>query len=248
MIKLPTNILNILENGEGFTYFQLAETELEQLRNIVRRSYEEVFHNISTSVKSELLQSPMTDYHLVNLDFDHAKVWQKKRRILPANDVEIIKESSLFSSLRSVLGNDIFISSEENSGWEEAYWRIVRPGTSDIGPVHADSWFWKLGHGSMPEGFSRLKVWIPLFNVAGVNGLQVLPFSHQNKDWSYKGVEKDNIIKPVINEDVSSLGMLTLPTANGQTVLFHDDLLHGGSENNTDSCRISLEFTVCYPN
>jgi ectoine hydroxylase-related dioxygenase (phytanoyl-CoA dioxygenase family) len=42
--------------------------------------------------------------------------------------------------------------------------------------------------------------------------------------------------------------MLILPTANGQAVLFHDDLLHGGSANKADSCRISLEFTVCYPN
>ncbi len=80
----------------------------------------------------------MSEYHKINAEFEHGNVWKKCNRILSKVDVEVVKSTQIF---KAILGDELFISSEENSEWEESYWRIVRPGSQDIGPVHADSWF-----------------------------------------------------------------------------------------------------------
>ena len=58
------------------------------------------------------------------------------------------------------------ITDEENIGFSEIYFRLCRPKPfKDVGPLHADAWFWELGHGEMPKvsfETQRVKFW---FNV-----------------------------------------------------------------------------------
>lgn len=38
-----------------------------------------------------------------------------------------------------------------------------------------------------------------------------------------------------------------MPTEAGRAVIFHDDLLHGGSANLATSTRVSVEFSIFIP-
>ena len=177
----------ILEEGVGFSLdFKLQMHELEQIRievkkhwlNTIRHSYPKLLH------KFEAIS--MTDYHFFSHDLQHNSLWSKTNRILPDNVVTYIRKTQLLQSLQDYFGNFI-ISNEEELYAEEIYWRIVRPHQpDDMGPLHADKWFWDLGHGKMPLGYKRVKIWIALYCEPGMNGLRVVPHS-QKKNWPYEG-------------------------------------------------------------
>ncbi len=139
------------------------------------------------------------------------------------------------------------ISDEEGFGWPGIYWRLVRPGSSDIGPVHADKWFWDLGHGKMPGEpgeYYRLKAWVSIHSQPSKSGLRVVPGSQKSEAWKYHGEARGGMMKPVLDEKEEDLDLVGLPLAPGGFVVFHDKLLHGGMPNSGDASRVSLEFTM----
>ena len=120
----------------------------------------------------------------------------------------------------------------------------MRPGAkNDIGPLHADAWYWQLGHGVIPPNMKRIKVWVALFCEPNLNGLRVVPYS-QKREWKYHSEHRDGFSKPQIDEDESQLDIRLVPTKPGDTIVFHDNLLHGGALNNGQHTRVSLEFTI----
>lgn len=185
----------------------------------------------------------MNRYHEKASLIDHKAAWPKTARILPPAAVSEIRTMPFMKYLESEFG-EFLISDEEEVGWEEIYWRIVRPHAPDIGPLHADSWFWKAGHGKMPEGKERAKVWIAVYSESGRNGLRIVPGSHRQTDFRYHVTERDGILKPQIDENEADLPIELLPTEPGDVVIFHDDLVHGGAENRGSTTRVSLEFTL----
>ena len=114
---------------------------------------------------------------------------------------------------------------------------------NDTGPVHADRWFWELGHGATPPGVERVKVWVAVITEPGLSGLQLLPGSHR-RTWRYHGEMRDGFVKPTIDEDVESLGLQLVPTSPGDAVVFNDGLLHGGGSSRGACTRVSFEFTM----
>lgn len=65
---------------------------------------------------------------------------------------------SLMKELEKIFG-EFKISDEENEGREEIFWRLVRPHqSSDIGPLHADGWFWDFGHGHTLANVERVNI------------------------------------------------------------------------------------------
>jgi ectoine hydroxylase-related dioxygenase (phytanoyl-CoA dioxygenase family) len=128
------------------------------------------------------------------------------------------------------------------------YWRLVRPGVhGDIGPLHADKWFWDIGvyPGVVPEGATRAKVWVAVYCEPGASGLQVVPGSqNDNIPWERKVVH--GMIKPQLLVEESTLDAITLPTTPGDAVVFHDELIHGGSRTPCSLTRVSFEFTIMY--
>ena len=231
-------------HGEaGFSILPLPPSDLSQIQRMVQR------HWLSTIQKhhpehSQVFESAgIQDYHLHSSLLPHGSIWSKLNRILPAADVTAIRDMEFFKVLKKNFG-DFTISDEENVGHEEIYWRIVRPyQPQDIGPMHADSWFWDLGHGQTPPGTERVKVWIPLFCEPGANGLEVVPGSHL-KTWKYHGEMKGTFVKPVFDEDRSTLNINLLATKPGDAVVFNDKLLHGGALNKGAKTRVSCEFTM----
>jgi hypothetical protein len=136
-----------------------------------------------------------------------------------------------------------FVTDEENLGFENIYWRIVRKNSpSDVGPVHADKWFWDLGEAPFPPTHVRVKVWLPLIQDDENPSLLVLPGS-QNNTYLYES-RKDNLgkRKPMFNEDAVIQSMIPAPAKVGQAVIFNDNLLHAGRPSGSD--RVSIEFTL----
>lgn len=138
--------------------------------------------------------------------------------------------------------DSLFISDEENLGRPNIYWRLVRAGSaSDVGPVHADHWFWDLGHGTIPAGYRRVKMWIPLRQDPKHVGLCIGPGTHR-MDFHYEKVFKDGKFKPVFDRGPVDHLLIPAPVNVGQAVVFHDRLLHGGQVS-PSQLRLSMELT-----
>ena len=96
---------------------------------------------------------------IINKNFNFFK--NKNNRMLTRENTEILIEF-LCRDNRFAYTKDDFISDEENIGYPNVYWRCVRAGSpTDVGSVHADEWFWALGHGTIPSGYTRVKT-IPI--------------------------------------------------------------------------------------
>ena len=142
--------------------------------------------------------------------------------------------------------NSEFITDEENLGYPNVYWRIVRSNQSkDVGPVHADKWFWDLGDATIPDKYERTKTWLPLLQDNRSPSLLILPGS-QKIDYSYDyRVDKSGRRKPIFHNDIVLNSMIPAPVSTGEAIIFHDRLLHGGRT--TGSLRVSMEWTLAHP-
>jgi hypothetical protein len=180
---------------------------------------------------------------------DHSNTWTKLNRMLPADFSTWFSSTSFFQRLKRLFGN-FSISDEENLGRPNYYWRLVRPSAAeDVGPYHRDSWFWELNEQHARNSFyrSRWKVWVAVHTEVGLNGLLVEPSSHTRSDIEWHGERRHGIIKPVLKTQPSSFTMRLLDVPSGHCVLFHDNLIHGGSINKGTLPRVSFEFTILSP-
>lgn len=246
---IHTAVLNErLNDGSGYMLAQIAEQDLAELRGLVRDQYLHAIQTVAPAYMSQYAAKPMDDYHHIYQPehFEHGKLWSKPSRMLGPHAVQVVQNCQFFQCLRDLF-SQVLISDEENFGWPGIYWRLVRPGNTDIGPLHADKWFWDLGHGQMPDGYYRVKVWMSLFSEAGKSGLRVIPGSQLRDDWKYHGEMRNGMMKPVFDEQEADLDILNLPMNAGQMVIFHDKLLHGGMPNKSETSRVSLELTLLVP-
>lgn len=140
-----------------------------------------------------------------------------------------------------------FITDEESLGFPNIYFRAVRANsTIDVGPIHADRWFWDLGGMSFPDDHHRIKIWIPIVQNDDTPSLLILPKSHK-ENFNYAGTKgEDGKIRPVFYDARVFSMMERAPVKVGECIAFSDNLLHGGSSTSMD--RISVEFTLAVKN
>lgn len=237
------SILRELYEGSGYTLEGLSAEELAQVREFITAQYLERLGRLQPDLVGPAREAGLAHYHTLPIRFDHATSWPKETRLLDARHVADFSRMGFFDRIRAEVGPSAVISHDELN------WRLVRPGRAeDIGPVHADKWFWDAGYGygSMPPGYDRFKIWIAVHTEPGVNGLTVKPDSHRSTRWKHHFEIKGGVRKPVLDEDETSLNMQLLPLKAGQMVLFHDELLHGGALNRGCECRVSIELTVLF--
>lgn len=235
-------ILDELIDGPGFCLEALAPAELERIRGLISAQYLEHLAHIQPGLVPLARDRGIAEYHTLPIAFDHGKSWPKATRLLDPKYVADFSRMGFFRRIREQFGPSATISHDELN------WRLVRPQQpSDIGPLHADKWFWDAGYGygSMPAGFDRFKIWMAIHTQPGANGLCIKPNSHR-QDWRHHIEEKDGVRKPVFDEDPDTMHMELLPLVAGQMVMFHDELLHGGVVNRGSSSRVSIELTVLF--
>jgi len=242
------NIKDALENEYGyFTSLHLTEDELLKIRSMITRSW---LLNISKNTTPEILEKfqsiGINRYHELAHLLDHGAIWPKPVRILNPEFVSEIRSMSLIKRLEDEFGY-FEISDEDNVGHEEMYWRLVRPNSpTDVGPLHADAWFWDLGHGVTPSGYKRVKVWIAIHCTSGKDGFKFVPGSHKHQ-WPYNGELRDGITKPRIGISEKELDVVIFKSKPGEAIVFNDQLLHGGAAGQNET-RVSLEFTMFVKN
>ncbi len=220
--------------------------ELTELRAAVEAQWLARIERLAADQVDNFREAGIERYHELCHVLSHATAWPKRERVLPPSAVETVRNTSLFRRLDRELG-PMSISGEDGVEREEVYWRLVRPGEpGDIGPLHADAWFWELGHGVTPVGMKRVKIWIAIACAPGKNGLLVVPGSHR-RDWRYSGVARDGKVKPQIDTEQAIPEPVLAATPPGTAVVFHDRLLHGGAPNHGTQTRVSLEFTMFVP-
>ncbi len=233
----------MLEGPEGFsTEVHFTADELAMVRGLIKSQWLQRIEESGVGRSKAFEKMEMSCYHEQCLILDHKNMWPKSKRILGAEAVKAIRQTSFFRTLEAEFGPFI-ISGEDGIEKEEMYWRLVRPDSAtDVGPLHADEWFWALGHGDTPERHQRVKVWISIYSEWGQNGFKFVRGSHK-KTWRYQGVGKDGFIKPHIDEDESALETEMFLCQPGQAIVFHDRLLHAGASGGCNT-RVSLEFTM----
>ena len=238
-----TNIKKMLEGPEGFnTELRLTDDELGMVRGLIKSQWLKRIEESAAGLSKVFENMDMNRYHEQCHILDHKNIWSKSKRILGVDAVKAIRQTSLLKALEAEFG-DFLISGEDGIEREEVYWRLVRPDSdADVGPIHADEWFWALGHGTTPAAHQRVKVWINIFSEIGQNGFKFVSGSHK-KSWRYHGVVKNGFTKPQIDEEESALGAQIFMSEPGQAIVFHDKLLHGGALGGK-STRVSLEFTM----
>ena len=234
-------LLECLNNGPGYysgECFNSSKDDLLLLRKVITNHINDIL-NTKHNFKINLRNKDIKNYHLTNISNFHHLLWTKRERILPPKYINSIKKCNIFKQLLNFFPES-FISNEEKIYSEEIYWRIVRPDVpSDIGSLHADSWFWPP---STKKGVNRIKVWIPIFTETGKNGFVFVPDS-QKESFSYRLENTEsNRIKPILIQDLSHRLEKYLGR-DGNAIVFHDNLIHGGFSGGS-STRISLEFTL----
>jgi hypothetical protein len=235
------SIFEAIEAGPGYYLGQcLSPLELETVRAWITAQFLDHLRSLDPTLVDEAAQLGLANYHLLQHNFDHGTVWSKQTRILPTAHVAALTDMGFYRAIADEF-IDVAISDDELN------WRLVRPhAEDDVGPVHADGWFWELGYGRIPAGWDRFKVWIPICTEPGCNGLSVKPYSHRRRDWRRHVEFRHGMLKPVLDEKVDDLNMQLLPLEPGAMVMFHDALLHGGIVNRGRRCRVSLELTIFY--
>ena len=236
--KLDKN-LNL---DNGFLISKLSSQDLELIRNLVQNHWRKILIRNYPEKAEEIQSLKVTSYHELSNQIDHKKLWPMKNRILSSIDYKKFLKTKIFKNIKSIYV-DAEITDENNIGYGEIYWRIVRPKSpNDVGCVHADRWFWKINNDYTPSDMRRIKFWISLW-CDRKNGLGVIPKT-QKKKYQFEYEFRDGENKPVFYPEKYNLELLKIDSKPGTIVIFHDNLLHGGCVNQSDYTRVSIEFTI----
>lgn len=176
---------------------------------------------------------------LLPVNISHSNLWGKRERCILCSDVTKLQSLAFIRKLASEFG-PFKITDEENLGFGNVYYRLVRRGCNDdVGPVHRDSWFWTLSGRNTGR---RLKVWIPLLT-NGEAAFKFIPGSHNSSDYQWEVIERYGVTKPSLATAVSESKFSYFGSNTGEAIIFHDELIHGGMPCLKGN-RVSLEFTM----
>jgi len=235
-------VINELDYGKGFLLDSLSDSDHKAILNLVTMQYTKNLLAFHPELEADLKSKKLSQYDQFNIQ-DHKDIWTKERRTLEEEYITEFKNTDLILNLKKIFG-EIKITNEDSTRTEEIYWRLVRPSSpNDVGPLHADSWFWKLHNGPVDPTLRRVKIWISLFNEKGKNGFRLIPNS-QKMNFSCEGEMRDGKMKPVTDLNLELRpDIKNIETEPGQFIMFHDDLIHGGFIGGSET-RISIEFTL----
>ncbi|MFJ9532147.1 phytanoyl-CoA dioxygenase family protein [Herbaspirillum sp. NPDC101396] len=250
------NLKSKIFDAPGFSKdVRLTPDELAVFRDAITEQWLSVIGATHPELVSQFREVGISNYHQLAHLLSHETLWPKQTRCLPKHSCDKIKVLPFFQTLRDELGefaiSDVFYGDTHEAGREEIYWRLVRPNAAkDVGSLHADKWFHDV-MGMDDQAFSAeaetVKIWIPIFSQPGKNGLMIVPNSHR-KSYRYHAAPGAGGMKPVIDEDVETLGAELMLTEPGNMLIFNEGILHGGAVNMGDQTRVSVEITMVFAN
>ncbi|MFL9880079.1 phytanoyl-CoA dioxygenase family protein [Herbaspirillum rhizosphaerae] len=250
------NLKSKIFDAPGFSKdVRLTQDELDIFRNAITEQWLSVIGAAHRELVPQFSEIGIPNYHQLAHLLTHETLWPKQTRCLPKHSCDKIKVLPFLQTLRDELGefsiSDVFYGDTHEAGREEIYWRLVRPhAAKDVGSLHADKWFHDvmgMDDQAFPSEAETVKIWIPIFSQPGKNGLMIVPNSHR-KSYRYHAAPGAGGMKPVIDEDVSTLGAELMLTEPGNMLIFNEGILHGGAVNMGDQTRVSVEITMVFAN
>lgn len=127
-------------------------------------------------------------------------------------------------------------------------YRIARPKqkikTKDVAGVHIDV---NAGGLINKDVLSSITIWIPLVGFSKRSTLRISPKSHLKRH-KIKFLKSQKKVTPLIQKNYwKKFNFTRLNFKQGEALIFHPNLLHGGSENLNADTRISLDTRVLNP-
>ena len=242
--------IDIIDNNEGWmTLPSITERDIKVIQSAILESYNKNIASFFNSTDSRIVDSfsKLAEYHESELGTTyHSKAWPKLSRIVSKDNAHSIRE--IFRDHLSLYFRDFTISDEEELGYPNIYWRLVRPNKEeDVGDIHKDKWFWDINTNQvMPVGKTkRYKIWIPLISDTLKNTLEFVSFSQLNPNIRWAKKKKNNQEKPILIDRHYIEEVECSNCRNNFPILFHDEILHRGPVYRGKSSRVSIEFTLC---
>lgn len=231
---------------------ELSETLLSHVKSVIHKKLGNKQEDLTASVMRAS-------------DKSFEQLFDKTERIFPDEITQLVLEWAQRYVVKLLDGKSMTtnapwphrqntVENQKYSGSFDFYWRLVRPHKKDIGAAHTDRQFWDIAREFYGDAFcdqkfdERWKTWIPIFGCDPSNSLQVISGSHHENVPVQRRVLDDGVVKPDIDHawlhGKENDFHCPFDTCNERAILFHDDLVHRGPMNTTDSIRISAELTV----
>jgi len=136
----------------------------------------------------------------------------------------------------------------------DVFFRVVRPGSTDVGPAHRDCDFWEAVEGTLhlppiPKwAKSRWKLWMPLSGWNSSTSLTFIPGSHHEtipyELTTRAGRPSARVASSFITDNEARFLSPLTPSTTPQAVIFHDAIVHRAPANTLTVARLSCELTL----
>ncbi len=209
--------------------------------------------------KKKLNFGKLEDYHKIKLsENEHRHLVKPGRRFIVFNRKisKKILNNQTTDLIRSEWGHSLLslywignLKKNKNQILKNSTgYRIARPKqntkTKDVAGVHIDV---NAGGLINKDVLSSITIWIPLVGFSKRSTLRIAPKSHL-KSHKIKFLKSTKKVTPLIQKKYWKKFKFTrLNFKQGEALIFHPNLLHGGSENLNTDTRISLDTRVLNP-
>ena len=240
-----------LSCGSGYSIYKVPNSLLDQLWDEVIVQYTGLLNEAKIKTLEKIDREFLVNHHIYVADqhkrlsfgvFDRTLKGDAANRVVTHSFIEDLTQKFNFK-----------VSDSYSLGYPTVTWRLTRPNhNSDFRPLHRDSWFRLINNekktliSNLPPSMQTIKIWISLSTTTSLSGLLVVPKSQSYKNVCYSNVERDGLVKPLIDPNYAArLNTLLVGDRSGEAVLFGEDLIHGGAPNLSGHCRISVEIPLC---
>lgn len=230
VIKLFSNEdIKILLNSTNQRLNKILGKKLniDNLKNYHKHDVSDIDHNIMMNPHSRYIRF---DKNIINKIKKNKELTKILNGFWDNNKFEIIWGSSTLynKTLKNASG-----------------FRVARPKkkhTKDVAGVHIDLHF---GGEIRKSKKAMLTVWTPLIGFSDKYSLRLAPKSH-NTNWPSSSISKQKkYITPVFKKNYKFPFKFIRPNLKkGEVIIFHPNLLHGGSSNIGNVSRVSLDFRI----
>ena len=243
-----SNKINFYTNN-GFLVVDLLNQE--QINKLELNIFNKINLNLSSSTSKKLKISSLKNFHLNKISRkENENIFDPKKRFIQVNNeiLKKIKKNAIISSiLKKHWGHNKYsikwVASLKKKQIKNnvCRFRICPPKKKGVG-VHIDM---HIGGKILHEKNCLKSLWIPITGFKKNSTLRISPKSHlYNHSISYF-VNQKKYISNIFNENyVNKFKFKRLNLKPGQVILFHPNLLHGGSDNSDNISRTSLEIRL----
>ncbi len=241
------NIYKDLNHG-GFSKIKLFN------KSDIKSFKKQIIKNLNSKkfIEQKLNVNNLQKYHrIVENENIHKKFTDPKNRYLKFEQKIISKirnNKEIKYLLKETWGNDNFdikLYQKKNIKKNFASFRLARPYKNfrdDVGGAHIDLHFNNKIHKNHKILYT---IWVPIIGNGKNSTLRLAPGSHKKKHNVKNLTNQNKYVSKIFKENyVKKFKFERYNVKPGEVLIFHPNLLHGGSKNLTNNTRVSFDFRI----